>query len=183
MFTMVSYYKAEQRRLRQRASFICPNTTKKTLISAAVLALVIATLFVAVASAETTMYVVCKPESEVSIRNEDSENSSREGRLSLGDAVVVDKTSSDGKWFHCIGLGIEAGDGWVSAQYLTYEPVVIETFSGEIDSKGRVAVRKSPGGKRTDWLNSGSLVTVYAIAGEWAVTDRGYIMAEYIRGV
>lgn len=134
---------------------------------------------------EATWSVLCQPDSYVSIRGRASTSGSVEGRLYLGDAVTVDKLATDDQgrsWAHCIGLSVEAGSGWVCAGYLAQgEATVYEQgAAGVIKANGRVAARKSIDGERREWLRDGDTATVWGVCGNWAVTDKGYVKAEYL---
>lgn len=49
-------------------------------------------------------------------------------------------------------------------------------------AKNRVACRKWMNGPKTatPWLRNGSTVQVFFIAGDWAITSRGYIRSEWL---
>ena len=74
---------------------------------------------------------------------------------------------------------VEAGEGWISLWYIVWEKPVRVFETRHIDSKGRVNARRTVNGKRRCWLKDGDEITVYWMA-EWAVTNKGFVKAEYI---
>lgn len=127
-----------------------------------------------------TCWIMCKPGSQVSVRLGPSKKSPEIGFLECGDSFETDGESVDG-WIRCYGVG--ETDGWVYCGYVcTSKPEKI----GEryvCVAKKQVACRKWIGGPKIDqrpWLKNGQNVTVFASDGEWAITNRGYIRAEYL---
>lgn len=127
-----------------------------------------------------TCWILCRPSDYVNVRRTPSKNAAAVGSLECGDWFLTDGKSADG-WIRCYGIG-EYGEGWIWCGYVAEEtPVtVMETYA--CVAPGRVACRKWMGGPQTSnpWMKNGSIVTVYAIAGEWACTARGYIRAEFL---
>lgn len=135
----------------------------------------------ALAEEASTWYVLSRD--EVNIRAEASTSSDVVGRVYAGDALTVDRTQTDRQgrtWMHCADLSCEAGEGWVFGLYLVSGEVDTTGFDGVIRANGRVAARQGVEGERRAWLRSGAAVTVYAAGGDWAVTNHGYIMTDYI---
>lgn len=136
-------------------------------------------LCVSVATAKAdTRYVLVR--SELNVRGKASLGSEIHGRLFAGDRVNVARTYKD--WCFLEDLPSEEGCGWVSSTYLVAEPVT--QYDGNpaiISANGRVAVRKTINGERTQWVHPGDTVSVYAMSETWSVTDRGYIKTEYLR--
>ena len=127
-----------------------------------------------------TCWVMCKPGSRVTVRMTPSKKGVELGWLECGDDFLTDGESRDG-WIRCYGIGETAG--WVYAGYVcTSKPETI----GEryvCVAKKQVACRKWIGGPKIDqrpWLKNGQNVQVFASDGEWAITSRGYIKAEYL---
>jgi hypothetical protein len=126
-------------------------------------------------------WILCKPGSQVNVRRTPSKTGQEVGFLEVGDDFLTDGTSADG-WIRCYGIG-EYGEGWIYSGYVaTEEPVpVFEQYV--CCGKGRVACRRWMNGPkidRTPWLANGSNVDVFYIAGDWALTSRGYIMSKYL---
>lgn len=139
--------------------------------------LVALTMMLASASAETVS-IFCKPGDEVNIRTRANSHSEVCGRYQCGYTFETDgKTKRDGKgrtWVHMVNAQLEVTEAWVCAAYVQ-DSVTVETCRATVDARGRVAIRKTPGGNRVAWAQVGDNVTVYAYSNEWAVTDRGYI--------
>ena len=130
------------------------------------------------------MYVLCKPGDYVNVRENPSTKSAVAGYLECGYEVETDgKTKKDNQgreWTHLTEPMLECSDVWVCSMYLQDTKVTIQELTGKIHSKGRTAVRRSPGGKIIKWLRNGDDVSILAMSGEWALTTRGYVRSEYI---
>lgn len=127
-----------------------------------------------------TCWIMCKPGSQVSVRLEASKKSQEIGFLECGDDFLTDGESRDG-WVRCYGIGETSG--WVYCGYVCTEKPEIICERYVCVAKNRVACRKWIGGPKIDqrpWLKCGQNVTVFASDGEWAITSRGYIKAEYL---
>ena len=127
-----------------------------------------------------TCWAMCKPGSRVTVRMTPSKKGVEIGWLECGDNFLTDGESRDG-WIRCYGIGETSG--WVYSGYVcTQKPQKI----GEryvCVAKKQVACRKWMGGPRIDerpWLKNGQNVQVFASDGEWAITSRGYIKAEFL---
>lgn len=126
-------------------------------------------------------WALCRPGSEVLIRERPGRRSAVVGAVTCGDRMRTDWREKDG-WLHVTGLANETGEGWISTRYIVFtEPEMIEE-EREIVGGGRVACRKWIEGKRYGWIRSGSFVQVYAMADGWAVTNKGYMQSRYIGG-
>ena len=124
-------------------------------------------------------WALCQPDSYLNIREEPKKGANICGWLYLGDRVETDGKVKNG-YLHIIRASTETGDGWVAARYLMEIPPKVQTVTGTIESKSRVAARSQPGGKRNRWMKPGDKVTVYAFGSEWTVTDRGFIRSEFV---
>lgn len=148
-------------------------------LTAAVLALIHGCNALGLAEDDCECWVMCRPESEVLIRKKPDKRAEVTGYAVCGDRFRTDWTEKDG-FIHVTDVGNEYGEGWISARYLFgMEPVRIDG-PATVRSNGRVAVRKYPGGKRSGWVTDGTVITVYCIAEEWAVTSKGYIQTRYL---
>ena len=97
------------------------------------------------------------------------------------DWFLTDGTSSDG-WIRCYGIG-EYGEGWIYSGYVAIEEPKPVYEQYVCVAKTRVACRKWIDGPKVDgyaWLTNGSNVQVFYIAGDWAITSRGYIRSEWL---
>lgn len=138
------------------------------------------TISVIVMAQAERMYVICSDSGRVNIRSSASVSSGIAGYLYAGDSVdVIGKT---GKWCKIDTFGMtEASSGWVHSQYLVPDPPEDHHSEVTVVANGRVAVRDGINGKRIAWIQPGDHVTVIRWTGTWALTNRGYIKAEYLR--
>ena len=126
-----------------------------------------------------TRWVLCQPDSEVLIRARPDRRSEVVGAACCGEQLRSDGRERNG-YIHLVDVNNETGEGWISVKFIAYtEPVRMEV-QAVVKSRGRVACRESVDGKRTRWAKPGQTVTVYVEADGWSVTDRGYIMSEYL---
>lgn len=135
------------------------------------------------AKAEETRdcWVMCRPGSDVMIREKPGKRARAVGAACSGAHYTTDDMEADG-WIHLVGVANETGEGWIFGGYIVYrEPERVDA-ERTIRSNGRVALRRWIGGKRTGWIRDGQKVRVYWMTGKVAVTDRGFIAAEYIGG-
>ena len=160
------------------------NSKLVWLVLAVILAMIVGLVIYAVSgNAETELvkcWVLCQPGSQVNIRRVPGKHGMAVGFLEVGDYFMTDGTSKNG-YIRTYGIG-EYGEGWIYSGYVvTEEPVaVFDTYC--CVAKNRVACRKWVDGPKTayPWLKNGSDVSVFYIAGEWAVTSRGYIRTEWL---
>ena len=124
-------------------------------------------------------YAICAKDDHVNIRMFPNKKQDPIGFLDPGDEVWLDGRKKNG-FVHCVGLGIEGGEGWVYAGYLVGDKPVAMNRSATIVSKGRLAARKCVDGKRTRWLKPLASVKVYFWSDEWCVTNCGYVRSEYL---
>jgi hypothetical protein len=126
-----------------------------------------------------TCWVMCKPGSRVNVRR--TPGGTEIGYLECGDWFETDAVEADG-WIRCYGIG-EYGEGWVWCGYVATEEPEKIGVRYRVASNGLVIIRKWMNGPKVDgrcYLTNGSTVQVFCIADGWAVTNRGYIMAEYL---
>ena len=127
-----------------------------------------------------TCWVLCKKGSQVNVRRY-PRKSEKVGFLEIGDSFLTDGTTENG-YIKCYRIG-EYGYGWIYSGYVaTEEPQAV--FQNYICSaKKQVACRRWIGGpqiKNHPWLKNGCSVSVFYIADGWAVTNYGYIQAEWL---
>lgn len=123
------------------------------------------------------VWVMCQPDSFVWIRERPSGKSPEAGYAECGDTFETDGSKKNG--FLRIYASVEAGEGWISLGYIVWEKPIKVFETRHIDSKGRVNARRTVNGKRRCWLRDGEEIKVYWMA-EWAVTNKGFVKAEYI---
>lgn len=133
------------------------------------------------AEAPGERWVICQPDSYLTIREKPRKNGKIAGQLYLGDRIETDGKTKNG-WLHIINASTEAGDGWVYARYVVDDEPMVVTGRAWVLEGGRVAVRRYPGGKRIRWLKPGQEVTVYAWTAEWCVTNRGFVDSDFLEG-
>ena len=163
-------------------------TTKLKEKRTALFAFAMAVLFVFVFSAQLragaepkaiNAWIMCQPGDWVNVRAGASRKSASLGMLEAGDKVTFTGETKNG--FLKVRVALEESEGWIYAGYVTdQEPVDMGGALYEVRASGRVAARKYIHGPRRCWVVDGSLVNVYWMAGEWAVTSKGFIQAEYL---
>lgn len=122
-------------------------------------------------------YIICQPDSYVNVRIAPNKNAAVIGRYELGQMVKTDGKKKNG-FVHLTDLSLENSDGWVSAGFITGE-MTIDTQTARI-GRDRVACRRSIKGNRRKWLQKGDIVTVFAWSDDWAVTNQGFVMTEFL---
>ena len=140
-------------------------------------------LFISEAKAEDGIcWVLCEKNSYVNVREKPRRNSEIVATAYCGLKVKTDGKTRSG-YIHLIDMAAEETTGWINAAYIVDEEPQVIDCALRIRAQGRVACRKMPGGKVIGWVHDGDVVTVYCVAGGWAVTDRGYIRTEFIEPV
>ena len=129
-------------------------------------------------AAADTVYVLCQPDSFVNVREFPRKGSEVAGRVELGDALETDGQRKNG-FIHVCGF---EGGAWINAGFVTEYPVTIVTLPTIIQSKGRVACRRSIKGTRRKWVYNEQKVTIYAFADDWAITNQGFIQTRFLGG-
>lgn len=124
----------------------------------------------------TNAWALCK--TYINIRLWPSKEATAVGFLDPCDRVEVDGRTKNG-FAHIV----EPVDGWVYAGYLTFsEPQAVgETYT--VVAPRRVAARRWVDGPQMGtkpWLINGSEVTVLYMSDDWALTNRGYVKAEWL---
>ena len=126
---------------------------------------------------EDVYFIICNPNSYVCVRNSPKKGNNETGRFDCGDYVRSDGVKKNG-YLH-ITEAME-GDGWIYAGNVIEDQPVIEKQKMRVNSNSNVICRRSVNGKKVGILTNGDVVTVYARSEKWAVTDKGYIMTEYL---
>ena len=127
----------------------------------------------------TEMYIMCMPNDRVNIRMGPSRRAYPIGWCEVGDMVYYDGKTRNG-FRHCIGLGIEAGEGWIYKGYLVDEEPEYINCKATITSRSRLAARKNIGGKRTRWLKPNAELLVYYWTETWSMTNCGYVKSKFL---
>lgn len=127
----------------------------------------------------TTVWVLCQPDSYVTIRSGPKKTTAVSGYAYPGDGFQTDGRKRGG-YLH-VYVTNEAGEGWISRKYLTEcEPEIFEESEIMTVNVKQVNCRMCIGGRRRGWLKRGAEVTVYAMSDDWAVTNYGYIQSKYL---
>lgn len=127
---------------------------------------------------ETDCWVLCQPDDYVNIRSAPRKSGIISGYAVSGMKLTTDLVEKNG-YIHVLGV-TEYGDGWISSGYVVFsEPRTVDREM-VITGRGRVACRKTVDGKRRAWAKPGERLMVYMMTGDWAVTSKGFIMAEYL---
>ena len=143
----------------------------------ALLLMILVLLFTVSTASALTLYAAHE-EGELNIR--EKPYGERIGYLLPGDSGEFIRQS--GNWV-LLKIGIEAGEGWVNAKYLTAFPEAAGTYANA--SGGRLRIRETPGGKTAGWLSAGKTVEVLAILPDedgklWGRTHKGYVAMEWL---
>ena len=125
------------------------------------------------------LYILCR--TKVNIRSKPRKDSAVVAWIECGQMVHTDGKEKNG-FVHVVDLPAEITEGWIYSGYLVDEPPVIRTFRAEV-WEGSVIARSSIGGKRLQKLREGRTVTVYARTHTYAVTNKGYIMCDWLREI
>ena len=166
---------------RKQAKQIRPLTA---ILAAILVGLIIFSAVVIGAQAEknvVTGWVLCQPGDYINVRMEPDKRSMAVGYLECGDSFETDGTCRNG-FVRVMGIG--ETEGWIYAGYVVFEEpeTVFENYA--CVARNRVACRRWVDGPqikgRLGWLHTGSEVSVFYVAGGWAVTSRGFIRAEWL---
>lgn len=128
----------------------------------------------------TDIWIFCRPDGEVSVRD----IASKKGKV-IREYYVGDHLYTDGKirngWVRVHGLGTEADVGWIYSGYIVYnKPYEINDYHYIRTEDRKVKVRKYIDGPRIKWAYDDDYVKVYYVSKDWCVTNKGYIMTEFI---
>ena len=130
---------------------------------------------------ETEVWILMKPKDYVNVRMEPRKSAEVIGRLDAGDHFLTDGKTKNG-FLHVLDIG--ECDGWVYKWYVvTEKPEVVNEYY-TVSAKKRVLCRRGVSGPRVKgrlgWMKNGTRVKVFCIAGEWAITSRGYVKSEWL---
>lgn len=143
--------------------------------------LIVLTMLTSVGMADA-YYILCNPSDYINARISPSKKSDSVGMLYCGTEIESDgeirKDKAGNKWLHIINAPFEVDDAWVCLTYAQETPITIEKLTAIVVSNGRTAIRKSPGGKRTKWVNNGDELKVLAYSSDWVLTTKGYVAYE-----
>ena len=128
-----------------------------------------------------TAYVICQPGDYVNIRSSAKFGNNLIGRLDSGDPIEIDGTVRNG-FMRLVNMPLEsASDAWVYAGYIVYdEPVNVHEREAIVVSNHNLAARKNCTGRIRRWLKTGTELIVYWFSETWCVTNKGFVMSQYI---
>lgn len=124
-------------------------------------------------------WVLCQPGDYINIRPNPNKKGSEIGWAECGYRICLDGKKKNG-FLHCVDLSLETTEGWIFEGYVVYDEPELLDQNATVVSKGRLAVRKYVGGKRTRWLQPMSTVRIYYRTDEWCVTNYGFIQTDYL---
>lgn len=145
----------------------------------AILLVFVAVAALTAADADGGLYVLCR--TMVNVRSKPSKTARVVAWVECGQFVETDGQEKRG-FVHVIGLPAEEPEGWIYAGFLVDEPPQIRQYIAEIWD-GDVIARGSVNGRALRKMREGKTVTVYAKTHTWAITNRGYIMCDWLREI
>ena len=175
------HYPVGRRKPRSRMEiFLKPFTGRDCLaITALIIAILLTLILLTSARAGALPQYVVTACDTVNVRTEARLDAEDIGDLYGGD-VVAGRTYQDG-WV-LVDAPVEAGEGWVYAEYLTLKDMPTGCYTNASD--GRVRIRREPDGKPRGWIKTGGTVDVQrwvAVEGvAWAVTNKGYVDGSWL---
>ena len=125
-------------------------------------------------------YILCRPGTVVNVHSKPNKGSPVTAWVECGQIINIDREKNG--YAFVTGLASEIPDGWVYTGYIVDEQPVIEEYKAEI-WEGPVIARRCVNGKRICTMRDGKTVTVYAKTHTWAVTNRGFIMCDWLRRI
>ena len=149
----------------------------------AVFVAIIALMVYETAYGEDGLYILCdpRPGRMVNVRSRPTTSARVVAWVECGQYVQTDGQEKRG-FVHVVNLPAEEDAGWIFAGYLVDEAPRIRTYTAEV-WEGDVVARSSVNGRRLRKLREGRTVTVYAQTNRWAVTNRGFIMCDWLKEV
>lgn len=138
-------------------------------------------VLLATAKAEDTeRWVLCQPGNRVNLRLGPSKGTQCVGWLEPGDKFYTDGTSRNG-WLRVT----DAGECvcWIYSGYAVEEEPEAVFEARTVVARKQVACRRWVNGPQIQgrkWLKNGREVQVFYVAEGWAVTNLGYIEAEWL---
>lgn len=131
---------------------------------------------------ELTVWVVCQPNSYINVRQAPSKSAPVCGYLDSCDKIIISTKAKNG-FFRILYPAFEC-EGYVYCGFVsTSEPMPMDGQTYTVVSNARVAARRWMDGPRVSvggWLINGTEVQVFYMTDEWAVTNRGFVKAEFL---
>jgi hypothetical protein len=130
----------------------------------------------------TPIWVLCRDDTYVCVREKPRKTSD-----AFGGAINLAMLKTDGKekngFLHVVDVAAEASTGWISKQYIVYDPPEKMSQKALVVSNGRLAARKGVNGKVRKWLKPMTEVTILYWSSEWCLTNYGYVQTEYLEWI
>ncbi len=130
----------------------------------------------------TKIWVLCRDDTYVCVREKPRKTSD-----AFGGALNCSMLKTDGKekngFLHVVDVAAEASTGWISKQYIVYDPPEKMSQKALVVSNGRLAARKGINGKIRKWLKPMTEVTILYWSSEWCLTNYGYVQTEYLEWI
>ena len=174
----ILYYRPYPAEARRRVHPV--SVTLWAILAALILLVVVLFATGRAEETEISCWVLCQPGDHVNLRLEPAKGSKSVGWLECGESFQTDGENRDG-WIRVL----DAGDCecWIYSGYVvTEEPQEIwETMY--VVARNQVACRRWVNGPQIEsrpWLKNGREVQVFYIAEGWAVTNLGYVEAEWL---
>lgn len=146
-------------------------------------ALIVAVVIIFACRAEdvtTTCWVLCKPGDHVNLRIGPGKGYSSVGWLEIGDDFTTDGEKRNG-WIRVLDRG--ECECWIFGGYVVEVKPEAIGETRYVAAKKQLACRRWVNGpqiKGREWLKNGREVQVFYVAGEWAVTNLGYVEAGWL---
>ena len=146
------------------------------------LVIVLAVIVIAARAEDTTFtcWVLCQPGDHVNLRIEPSKGSKSVGWLEVGDSFETDGTERNG-WCRVLDRG--ECECWIYCGYVVTEKPEKIGETMYVVARKQLACRRwvnGPQNENRPWLKNGREVQVFYIAGDWAVTNLGYVEAAWL---
>ena len=129
---------------------------------------------------EQTRWVLCQPGNRVNLRIGPGKGYSSVGFLEIGDDFTTDGEKRNG-WIRVLDRG--ECECWIFGGYVVEEKPEAIGETRYVSAKNQLACRRWVNGpqiKGREWLKNGREVQVFYVAGEWAVTNLGYVEAGWL---
>lgn len=130
----------------------------------------------------TTIWVLCKDDSFVCVREKPRKTSYAFGGAYTGISLKTDGKEKNG-YLHVVDVAAEESTGWISKQYIVYDEPIPMKQKALVVSNGRLAARKGIDGKIRKWLKPMTEVTILYWTQEWCLTNYGYVQTEYLEWI
>lgn len=150
----------------------------RCILAAVIMAAVI--IFACRAEETEKRWVLCQTGSRVNLRIGPSDGNSSVGWLEIGDDFTTDGEERNG-WIRVLDRG--ECECWIFSGYVVEEKPEAIGETMYVAAKKQLACRRWVNGPQVagrKWLKNGREIQVFYIADGWAVTNLGYVEAEWL---